>query len=377
MRIEVLGVRRGVAALLLSTVIQIVAVPARAQSRLVTGLRNCVDSAAGCGLSARPVSQLPGQSEIQRLAPGGIVQVVRTRAGYFIATLDRDHPLLRVDRTGRVEPVGRAGEGPGEFVGPLALLHWPGDSVAVFDRALARLTFVNDAGRSVGSRHVPYQTFGLVPIDHGRAVMSGVVRAPSAIGLPLHLIDSIGVISRSFGIPEKNYTEHKSAMLLYFLTSAGNRLWAFRRAGSYEWQQWNSALTGVTTWVRHPSWYPEYRELRTPTPTLPPYPYLTDVVMVGDSLVWVAIAVPSRNWARGLGPEAAIEGTRLHPVKDVGLVFDTRFELVDLRSGVVRGSIQLPGFFPFFAAPGVAMRQVHDPDGALSAELVELIPSGG
>lgn len=45
--------------------------------------------------------------------------------------------------------VGRRGEGPGEFGGPLSLLPWPGDTVAVLDHGQRRLTLLGASGEVV------------------------------------------------------------------------------------------------------------------------------------------------------------------------------------------------------------------------------------
>lgn len=48
-----------------------------------------------------------------------------------------------------VRAVGRRGEGPGEFRGPLSLLPWPGDTVAVLDHGQRRLTLFGASGEVV------------------------------------------------------------------------------------------------------------------------------------------------------------------------------------------------------------------------------------
>lgn len=48
-----------------------------------------------------------------------------------------------------VRGVGRRGEGPGEYQGPLSLVGWPGDTVAVLDFGNNRLTLLDGAGAVV------------------------------------------------------------------------------------------------------------------------------------------------------------------------------------------------------------------------------------
>lgn len=79
-----------------------------------------------------------------------------------------DAQALRVsvhDSTGSlVRTLGREGEGPGEFSGPMRLSRRPDDSVRVFDLALWRETVFDTTGRHAGTTTLPQRPrFGQIP----------------------------------------------------------------------------------------------------------------------------------------------------------------------------------------------------------------------
>ncbi len=354
--------------------VPLIAGPLGGQSsgRVAVPIRPCVDSVMGCGLAASNPLPPPGADRIDQVAPRGIAQILWVGDAYFVATLDPDSPLLRVSDGGRVATVGRPGEGPGEFRGPLALFRWNGDTVAVFDRIQARITLVHSSGRIGRTQRFPRQTFALAPRENGTAIISAPINAPSAIGLPLHDIDSTGLVSRSIGTVERRFSERDKTMLLEFVALSEGKLTSFTRAGSYSWDRWGAGERTRTSWRRTVPWYPPYPQFLDPSPDRPPPPHLTGVAAEGDSLVWIAIALPAPDWAKAFGPEKLVEGHTIRPVTDRGALFRTRFELLRVRDGAILGAIALPGFFPYFVAPGVVMRQVTTPDGALAAELIRL-----
>ncbi|MCL4864355.1 MAG: 6-bladed beta-propeller [Gemmatimonadales bacterium] len=113
-----------------------------------------LDTAAGVfGLNPTPVVQIgvtDGPFELQfhkatsarRLADGRIV------------VADGDSKQLRwFDAEGRyLHHVGRKGEGPGEFRGVMHLIAWPGDTIAVLDPGLLRLSLFDLDGEFVRSQ---------------------------------------------------------------------------------------------------------------------------------------------------------------------------------------------------------------------------------
>lgn len=345
---------------------------AQTPARVARPIRPCIDEIAGCGIVAIATAAPSWSDEILRQAPQGFVQVLRIGGDYFVATLDPIHPLVRVSHQGQVMAIGRAGGGPGEFRGPLALFGWLGDSVAVFDRAQARLTLVHSSGRIGRSQRFPRQTFGLVAQRNGSVVISAAINQPSAIGLPLHLVDTSGSPVRSLGASDRRFSDRDKALLQHFVTPSSFGVLSVRRAGEYEWDVWDELERSSISWHRTVEWFRPYAEFKDPTRERPPQPHLTAVTSEGDSLMWVAIALPAPNWRRAFGPDTVVEGRPTTPIRDRGALFVTRFELLRVRDGAVLGAVTRPGFYPYFVAPGIALKQTTNGDGALIAEFLQL-----
>lgn len=326
-----------------------------------------------CGIVAASQRSLPGQSAIAQLAPRGVIQALAAGGGtFFVATLDLDSPLLMVGVGGQVARIGRSGDGPGEFRAPLVLFDWADDTIGVFDRQLGRLTLVHSSGRIGPTRPFPRGTVSAAALPMRAAVVSAAFRTPSSIGLPLHIVDSVGVVQRSIGLADQRYSDEFRTMRSFLLGRRRAGFVSVRRAGAYEWTIWNSAGRPMSNWSRTASWYRPYEQLVSPTPDAPPQPYTSAAVAEGDSLLWIAVAVPGPQWSKALGAPIDQEGQRVFPIQDMSGYYSTRVELIQLRDGRVVGSVLVPGFHPFFAAPGLLLRQSKDDDGMMVAELVKL-----
>ncbi len=97
-----------------------------------------------------------------------------------------------------VRAVGRRGEGPGEFGGPLSLLPWPGDTVAVLDLGQRRLTLLDASGVVVRTHTEVPADFIALPwrpwIDRRTVVFGAVGQAEQCVraalqAMPLHPLE--------------------------------------------------------------------------------------------------------------------------------------------------------------------------------------------
>ena len=68
-----------------------------------------------------------------------------------VLVLDGGSAELRIFRTDgtHLRSVGGSGEGPGEYISPWGLLRLPGDTIAVWDRRLHRVSFLDSSGNFV------------------------------------------------------------------------------------------------------------------------------------------------------------------------------------------------------------------------------------
>lgn len=92
-----------------------------------------------------------------------------------------------------VSSIGRAGQGPGEFRSITDIWDWPGDSVAVWDRSLVRLSVYSSAG--VLGRTQTYAK--------GESLAPGVSGAPVAVPNALGFY-SDGTLAAYFTVPRRS-----------------------------------------------------------------------------------------------------------------------------------------------------------------------------
>ena len=107
-------------------------------------------------IAARP---LPAAAWTSSESFSRVSSVREQRDGQLIVLDEQEIRLLRVDpRSSRVTPLGRSGQGPGEYLLPITLVALPGDTTMVVDM-------------SGGGRHILVTPAG---------VLSGPLRAPRA-----------------------------------------------------------------------------------------------------------------------------------------------------------------------------------------------------
>ena len=111
-------------------------------------------------IAARP---LPAAAWTSSESFSRVSSVREQRDGQLIVLDEQEIRLLRVDpRSSRVTPLGRSGQGPGEYLLPITLVALPGDTTMVVDM-------------SGGGRHILVTPAG---------VLSGPLRAPRADPAP-------------------------------------------------------------------------------------------------------------------------------------------------------------------------------------------------
>jgi hypothetical protein len=102
---------------------------------------------ASCSVDSLPAFSFGADAAPAELVFGEISSI-GLRSDGLVAVLDRPARQLRVfNRAGTLQfSVGRAGEGPGEFGDPIAVLVIPGDSLVVWDWDLGRIVVFGPGG---------------------------------------------------------------------------------------------------------------------------------------------------------------------------------------------------------------------------------------
>lgn len=195
-------------------------------------------------------------------------------------------PLVFDPRSGDVRPIGRSGQGPGEFKRVTALATLPGDTVVMFDRGNRRLTFLAPDFRYVRDAPAPLHTYSMLwwP-GAGALVVNAAIRDAARVGVPHHLFDRRGSEIRSFGGMKELITpsdDGSSLMRALGIDEAG-RLLSVRRPSRFEIEAWSTGDQAPATWQSDSPAMRSTRARSSARELNPPEPW---VAWVGSRQAW-------------------------------------------------------------------------------------------
>jgi hypothetical protein len=192
------------------------------------------------------IGSLDGEDALSQVG-----RVVLGPDGRIVISLSQERRVVVFAPDGaRVDSVGRAGEGPGEFLA-LSYLDFVGDTLWVYDARQGRLSFFDVAGEHVGDQRVPEVDgldedervmFGTLLAD-GRAVMvtsAGFESEREGTDHPFPLV----AVPRQGGAPDTlaiRYTAHDRAMFISGTPDNITRVEVFRQV-----------FSDVTVWTATP-----------------------------------------------------------------------------------------------------------------------------
>jgi hypothetical protein len=262
-----------------------------------------------CELRLGTPLHLRGEHELGSLSATA-QGVLRAPDGGFVVLFNEVATgLARFGPDGRqlASPLGRAGEGPGEFRF-ITRIERTGPRVHAYDARLARLTtFDLASGELVGTVRLPNH-FSVLPLGDSLFVLSGDTRTPEGAGLPLHVYSRAGERVRSFGTDRPLPATASSWLVSRRLAPAGaGEFWA-ARANEFRIERWNARgeLRRVLTAER--SAFQPWQEVRNRTRDEPPRANLTDIATDAQGLLWVLYHVPNPDWRRALSADNTSHG---------------------------------------------------------------------
>ncbi len=290
-------------------------------------------------------------------------------ANYNVVSLDRQgryfvtggpSPYFWVfDSSGEVATrLGRRGEGPGEFTMITGLAIDEADSVFVIDPMRVRV--------SVYTPNLEFtRTFPLSFRPDGPQLLLGewlLVNTPfrrgDLVGLPFHLLDRSGTMTRSFGsvgggddLTIDRYIRDGRVLARSDSTS----FWA-ARTNQYLIERWTVDGRLIETLHREPPWFPVWWESKLDAET-PPVPRITAIEQAGDTL-WVLTSVAGEEWRSGVEPDG-----EFYRVADRDVYRSSVVEAIDLTRGVVIASWRMPLRFGDLLEGGLAVRNDTDQVG--------------
>ena len=272
--------------------------------------------------------------------PGRPRSAARDNRGRLYLTYSRTDHVLVFDSTGQpLPPVGRSGEGPGEYQNAYLVEVGRSDTVMVFDFT-RQLSFVAPSGQFVRRSHAPVYAVDLVLTGDGSVVLSAT--PPAAVGdaevTILHVFSpDEGEVERSFHTYE---IKGGGFAPRFYLASAQepDRFWtAFRSNDRYEVVQY--AINGTLTrqFGRSPAWMRRLpSEDGFPAPSANIYG-----ISEADGRLWIVGQHPVEDWTLYLNREInrELEAREIDEAK----LYRSVVEVVETETGRLVSSASVPG----------------------------------
>ena len=265
--------------------------------------------------------------------------------------------ILVYDADGNLDSAwGRGGDGPGEYkaIGQLLMLHE--DSLAVLDRVSLRLTVLDADGTVARTQQLPLQPYPdqIARLNDGTLVVAGGEHTAAATGYVMHVVRPDG--SASPLVPAGMVLRSRPSASQRCLAAAGMTVWA-ARPDRYELTEYAADGTPLKVLKRVVDWFPD-REVEGVVDNAakePPYPYLRDVHVDEEGLIWTMVRLADADWA---------------PVEDVGTIsrerrYDSIVEVIDPGRGLVVRSQRFPWEGDGFTNDGLVVSQRKDALGVV------------
>jgi hypothetical protein len=301
-----------------------------------------------CAVQVSSIATLGGASAPE--IPGDLATVTRDRRGrFFVQSIHNRSNIFVYHPNGRfVKLIGRAGEGPGEFRRVRELMVW-GDTLFASDAALGRISSFSTDGEFLAARPFMPGTDGIVRLREG-LVAFGRSGAPSAAGLPLHLVGDGRTIIRSFGASD--VTVHPSDMFSIFRSiapSSDTAVWA-AAVNRYEITLWSPTGKALLTFVRNVPWFPRWAKAGHREDVSRPVPRLECVREDGEGHLIVLLHVPRADWRpTAKAPEGEMP---ILPDYERKRYVDTVIEVVRIRDAKVIATTRLHDYLSCYLASG-------------------------
>jgi len=242
-----------------------------------------------------------------------------------------------------IRTIGRRGEGPGEFGQAWSIEIKPDNGLRIFDAGLGRISEFDSALHPSGTEPVRVSATSLAFLPSGEVVVGSRRNGPSEVGLPLHLLDSLGSVSRSFGADPPIQDWGNSSKVRRTLAASGrDAVWAGERT-RYSFERWTVQGNRTHSFWSDVPWYPPHERFgRKSDRSSPPNPGIYAIHEDSRGLVWLAIRVPDENWEEAYEQGRDPYGRERWVARDDNKLYDTIVEVVDPLAGRVMASGRHP-----------------------------------
>lgn len=168
----------------------------------------------------------------------------------------------------------------------------------------------------------------------GAIVLNATYHDRARVGLPLHRVDSLNVIS--FREAESLVTPHGRGKHIRRLAPRhSGGLWTIPFVGDYLIEAWSEGGERSLALKRDVPWYPPSDGMWDLIPGRPPYPRMLGIWEDTAGRIWTAVLVPEEDWQDGTGAPRILEGREIYRILDRAEVYDTILEVIDPKRGAV------------------------------------------
>lgn len=303
---------------------------ARAQSVVSTDVRTAL--CAGCTISLERVARLGGSEASDVLVPYGSLAVASTGDILFGSTQTRGE-VYRFSKDGTLAGVvGRTGAGPGELRYVTSIMLGSGDTVMVIDGMSRLMNRFRSDGRFIDRTLLPGGLRTAVPLGGRRLFAGAIVPSRAAIGYPLHLIDTLGIIT-SFGDSHDIVDSHTTGRMNRFLArGADAKVWVAHQL-EYRIESWTMGGRRQSVLTRQLPWFPPSNVILTSPHMERPQPRIGGIHYSDDGLLWVYLHTAPNDWKPA--PLVEREGRQAPESEVLDPYLHTVIEVIDPRSNVV------------------------------------------
>jgi hypothetical protein len=262
----------------------------------------------------------------------------------------------------------RSGEGPGELKQATAVAGVHGDTVAIYDQGLARVSFFRRDGTFLGSTRVPAGASSYLWLGAERGIVVGRFRGPNVAdvqaALPYHLVQRDSVL-RSFGPLIRRLDPRNPFQFDRMVFAASWGVVAVPHANEYRVELYSAVGDPVGSIVRRAEWFPTSDDYVVGRREQPPSSLIYDGWIDQQNRLWLLVARAAPTWQRAFASTPRrVEGHDVYRIERPDLYYEEVVEVIDLTSRQLIASAPLP-FVARYALGGglVAAPDLEADDG--------------
>ncbi len=340
------------------------------ESPACTSCRIAVSSAGGVRLDESLTARY-GFNDLVLTDDGNVIALPADEGRWWVLTTQ-----------GHLEhQFSRSGEGPGELQQATAVAGVHGDTVAIYDKSLARVSFFQRDGTFLTSTRVPAGASSYLWLGAERGIVVGRFRGPNVAdvqaALPYHLVQRDSVL-RSFGPLIRRLDPRNPFQFDRMVFAASWGVVAVPHANEYRVELYSAAGDPVGSIVRRAKWFPASDDYVVGRRDQPPSSLIYDGWIDKHNRLWLLIARAAPTWQRAFASTPRrVEGHDVYRIERPDLYYEEVVEVIDLTSRQLIASTPLPFVARYALGRGLVAAPDLEADDGVSLVYYRLTLRGG